>query len=348
MRFTVVGAGAIGGTVGAYLARDGNTVTFVDADQPHVRSMLEHGLQIRGYRETFTVTVDAEVPTDGRHELGTVLLCTKSQHTAAAARWVAPSLAADEAVVSLQNGLCERVIAHYVGAERVIGALVNFSADLIGPATVHFAGPGAFVLGELDGVATPRLAALVETLQCFGPVQATNNIYGFLWAKLAYANMLFATALVDEPIADVIERFPSLMVELVREMCEVANTEGVSLERFDDFDPAVFYPRADVSPGVTKQSLGTLIERRRSDPKNKTGIWRDLAVHHRKTEVDEQLGIAVSIGCARGLAMPLTHTLIRMIHEIEAEERGMSWSNLEALASECSTESAPLRRHEQP
>ncbi len=154
MRFTVVGAGAIGATVGAHLVRAGHTVKFVDSNERHVRAMRKHGLEIRGYGGTFTIAVDAETPRARFEGLGTVLLCVKSQHTAQASQWLAPFLASADAVVSLQNGLCEPVIAQYVGDNRVIGALVNFSADLIAPGIIHFAGPGAFYVGELDGSAT--------------------------------------------------------------------------------------------------------------------------------------------------------------------------------------------------
>jgi hypothetical protein len=70
MRYTVVGAGAIGGTVGAHLVRGGESVLFVDHDLAHVRAMQQHGLTIRGFAETFSVPVQATTPDALRPQRG--------------------------------------------------------------------------------------------------------------------------------------------------------------------------------------------------------------------------------------------------------------------------------------
>ncbi|NIR78398.1 MAG: ketopantoate reductase family protein, partial [Gemmatimonadetes bacterium] len=77
----------------------------------------------------------------------------------------------------------------------------------------------------------------------------TDNIFGYLWGKLAYAALLFATALTDASIADVLaeERFRPSLIALAREVVEVAEARGVSLEGFDGFDPAAF--RTDAPEG---------------------------------------------------------------------------------------------------
>src|ERR671939_633855 len=164
MHYTVFGAGAIGGTVGAHMVRGGESVLFVDRDADHVRAMQQHGLTIRGFAETFTVPVEATTPEALPDRLETVLLAVKAPATEAAVRSFADRLAPDGCVVSLQNGLNEELIARLVGCERTIGAFVNFSADYLEPGLIHFGGRGTFVLGELDGRGTPRLEALQRAL----------------------------------------------------------------------------------------------------------------------------------------------------------------------------------------
>jgi 2-dehydropantoate 2-reductase len=70
----------------------------------------------------------------------------------------------------------------------------------------------------------------------------------------------------------------------------------------------------------------------RAAVKTKTGIWRDLAVRKRKTEVGALLGATVARARSLGLATPLTERLIAMIEELEAGRRPMSWTNLDELA----------------
>jgi 2-dehydropantoate 2-reductase len=157
VRITIVGAGAIGGTVGAYLARSGTAVEMVDKDAAHVTAMAEQGLTIQGFDETFTVGVEAITPEKLSGPLDVVLLAVKAQHTADAITAIAPALTPDSTVVSLQNGLCPRVIAAEIGANRTIGALVNFSADYLEPGLITYAGAGTVRIGGLDGQPSPRL-----------------------------------------------------------------------------------------------------------------------------------------------------------------------------------------------
>jgi 2-dehydropantoate 2-reductase len=79
----------------------------------------------------------------------------------------------------------------------------------------------------------------------------------------------------------------------------------------------------------------------RANTKTKTGIWRDLAVRKRKTEVDGQLGVLVRKGEALGVAMPLTRRLIELIRDLEAGRRQMDWSNLDPLVALAEKENRP-------
>jgi len=344
---TIVGAGAIGGTIGAYLARAGVRVRLVDAHAPHVRAMNERGLRIQAFNEAFTVPVTACSPQDLTAPLGLVLLAVKAQDTEQATRAIAPLLAADSAVVSMQNGLCERVIAKAVGAERTVGCLVNFSADYLEPGEIAYGGPGTLRLGELDGTRSSRVDALQELLRPFGAVEVTDNIWGYIWAKLGYANMMFATALTDETMADVIDTYRGLLVDLASEIYEVAALEQVTPLRFDDVEPALYIPRDRRDWAAIDASLNRLVERRRADKKSRSGIWRDLAVRKRRTEVDQQVGVVADIGRDRGLPMALTSRLVQLVHEVEDGTRLRGLANLvelESLREELTLNPSALRR----
>src|SRR6185437_12587168 len=104
MRYAVIGAGAIGGTVAAGLVRDGHEVLVCDADAEHVAAINADGLRIEGPVEELAVRAPAVTPDGLPERLDAVLLAVKSHHTAAAMATVAPVLAADGFVVSLQNG----------------------------------------------------------------------------------------------------------------------------------------------------------------------------------------------------------------------------------------------------
>ncbi|MGH6960550.1 MAG: ketopantoate reductase family protein, partial [Dongiaceae bacterium] len=327
MNVTIVGAGAIGGTIGAHLAQAGHAVTFVDAAEDHVGAINTRGLTIEGRAGSFTVRAPAMAPNALRGPLGMVFLATKTMHTDDAARQIGPHLAPDGAIVSMQNGFNEERIAAVVGARRTIGAFVNFGADYQEPGRILFGGSGALVLGELDGAWSDRVATLVEALRAsFLPnTTATGNIWGYLWGKHAYAAMLKATALVDGSIADVLAD-PGVrpaLANLAAEVLALAAAEGVRPEGFDGFEPLAFRfpPQRDAQR--LEASLDALVAFNRTSLKAKSGIWRDLAVRRRKTEVESVVSELRARAGRHGIRIPLVEAVGRMIAEIEAGTREM-------------------------
>src|SRR3954447_12708487 len=110
-RLLIWGAGAIGGTLGAYFARAGHDVTMVDTVVEHVDAIVRDGLRVTGPIDEFTVRVPAFTPRTLSGVWDEIILATKAHHTDIAIRAVRPHLAPDGYVISAQNGLNELAIA---------------------------------------------------------------------------------------------------------------------------------------------------------------------------------------------------------------------------------------------
>jgi 2-dehydropantoate 2-reductase len=329
------GAGAMGGSIGASLVEAGRQLLFVEKDRDHVAAMNDRGLRITGPISGIHVPVDATHPDDLQGTYPTILLCVKAHHTGEAMAQLKGHLTDQGAVVSIQNGLCELEIAEVVGQGRTVGAFVNFGADYLEPGVVHRGNRGAVVVGELDGRKTQRVSAIHDLLRVFEPnAILTGNILGYLWGKLAYAALLFATALTDESIADVLDApaYRPLFRALGREVVAVAQARGVELHGFDGFNPHAFDSK--VLNIEADASLDDLVAFNRASAKTHSGIWRDLAVRKRPTEVDAQLGPVVKLGAELGVPTPLTQRLILQIHEVEWGKRAQRWENLDELLSD--------------
>lgn len=310
MQLTIIGAGAIGGTIGAHMVRAGHDVLFCDTDVEHVAAINRHGLVIEGPVANFTVAARAVTPDQLPAELCHVAIAVKSQHTAVAAEPLRGRLAADGYVVSFQNGLNNETLAEVVGEDRVIPSFVNFGADLLAPGRIMQGNVGTFRVGELPGRGiTQRVRDLVAALPY---AEATDNILGFLWGKEAYGAMLFAGAVSDLSIADSLEQddWRPLMLSVAREVLAQA---PVAPEGFDGFEPEDL-----------EGSLARLADFNRRSAKSHSGIYRDLVVRRRSTEVDGQLG---------GLKGPLTRHTAALIHAIERGERSCEVPNLRLLAA---------------
>lgn len=326
------GAGAIGGTLGAAFLRAGEEVLFVDNVKEHVDAINTKGLTITGPIFEGTFKAKACLPEEVEGQFERAYLCVKAHHTEAATRALVEHLPSDGYVVSAQNGLNEQVIARIAGENRVIGCFVNFGADYLEPGVVQYSGHGAVVIGELHGRFTERAERIYDLLKQFEPnALITNNIWGFLWGKLIYGALLFGTALTNDSIADVLENPQArpILRKLALEIATVAAINNIKPEAFDGFDPAAFGPLA--TPEQTERSFDEMVAHNRKSVKSHSGIWRDLAIRKRKTEVDAQVLPIVQIGKESHVPTPMVARLVKMIHEIEEGQRPLQLSNLEEL-----------------
>jgi 2-dehydropantoate 2-reductase len=310
LQLTIIGVGAIGGTIGAHLIRAGHDVLLCDADPAHVEAINRRGLSICGPVENFTVPARAVLPDDLPATVARAAVATKSHHTAAAAELLRGRLAPDGYVVSFQNGLTTGTLAAAVGPERVLASFVNFGADWLEPGLIMQGNIGTFRVGEPAGGLSERVRELAAALPYAEP---TDNILGFLWGKEAYGAMLYAGAVSDLSIADSLEdpKWRPLMLAIAREVLAQA---PVRPEAFDGFDPADL-----------EGSLARLVAFNRGSAKSHSGIYRDLMVRKRKTEVDDLL---------RDLNGPLTTYAGELIRAIERGERTCEVANLELLAAQ--------------
>ena len=332
MRLLVWGAGAIGGTVGAYAARAGHDVVLVDAAADHVDAIRTDGLIIEGPIETLTVRLPTFTPDTLEGRFQHVLLAVKAQATGPAVGQLEPHLAEDGYVVSLQNGLNERLIVDRVGVVRTVGAFVNFGADVVGPGRIHYGGRGAFVLGELDGRRSERVSELADVLASFDPgIEVSENVWGYLWGKMGYAAMLSAGALSNASIAESLEAVDArpIFATLAGEVLRVARAEGVTAMGFNGFDPVAFGPNGDEA--ARRSSFDAMTEHNRRSAKTHSGVWRDLAVRKRRTEVSAQFDPIFEAAVRHGIDLPVTSRMAALMQEVENGRREQSWSTLLAL-----------------
>jgi 2-dehydropantoate 2-reductase len=331
MRFTIVGAGAIGGITGGHLIRAGHEVTFVETADEHRAAIREHGLTLEGLSD-FTVRPAAVVrPEEVRAPLGTVLCAVKTLHTTAALAPVAPLLSRDEVVLSMQNGLAYRDVVDAVGAERTLVACFNFGGHYESPGHVVHGTRGGFHVGEIQGGVTPRVRGLAEMLSSVQECHASDDVLGCLWSKIAMASVFFATALVDADVPVILgrERYHALMADLVAETVAAADALGVRLTQLHGFDPDSLRLERRTVPAVrlALESIASSF----NPLQQRTGIWIDLAVRKRKTEAEPQLGRLVTEAEKRGVTMPLNRAVFELITEMEQGRRSFAWENLDEV-----------------
>lgn len=319
--YTVVGGGAIGGTLATHLALGGHTVQIVDTDTAHVAAIRQHGLKIESPDGTVETRIPAFTPDEAPDELGPVLLAVKSQATEAAMDWVGPRLRTDGYVASMQNGLNEATIADHIGRNRTVIAFVDLFADLVEPGVIKDGGIGTIAVGEFAGGTSNRVGDLAEALSHWGTPIVSDNVSGFLWSKLAFGAMLTASSFIDKDMSTVISENRTSMLELAREVFAISDALEFRLEGFDAFAPDKYRRTAPAS--TVDDAFDSLCEWLAGQTKTRSGIWRDINVRRRPTEVPAHYEPVLRIAEQHGISVPRLQTMVDVIRELEREEAVM-------------------------
>jgi 2-dehydropantoate 2-reductase len=161
MRIAVVGAGGVGGGYGAALAKAGADVTFI-ARGAHLAAMKSKGLKVESARGNSHL--QPTQATDDPKSVGPVdivLFCVKLWDVESAGEAIKPMVAADTAVIPLQNGVdASERLAPILGKQAVMGGVANISATIAEPGVIRQTGTVMrMVFGELDGGKSARAEA---------------------------------------------------------------------------------------------------------------------------------------------------------------------------------------------
>ena len=205
MKSVIVGAGAIGGYLGAKLAQAGADVTLV-ARGPHLAAMRANGLRLRSGEGDVTVNPTCTDDLAVVGEADVVWLALKSHSLPALAPRLGPLLGPETAIVTLQNGLpwwyFERqggplegtrletvdpggVIGQHLETQRIIGGVAWPAATLAEPGVIVHEEGNRFTIGELDGSRSDRCQAIARALTTAGlKCPVSTRIRHEVWLKL--------------------------------------------------------------------------------------------------------------------------------------------------------------------
>ena len=337
-KIAVLGAGAIGGAIGAYLARGGHDVTLIDTWPDNLAAIKANGLRVTAMEGEFTVKphalhlgeVSAQQP-----RFDVVIVCVKSYDTRWAAAFVEPYLTTSGFVVSAQNGINEETIAEVVGWPRVVGCIVTIGAGMYEPGHVERTNKfdrHCFTVGEPSGLVTQRLQSLAEIIAAAGATKTTTNLWGERWTKLASNCMGNALCGMTGLAADgfwMNERTRSLAIMIANELLDVAAAVGVELESIVGL-PAEHYRKAQQDTAIREQVEQAMTEMARDVGTGRPSLAQDV-LKFRKTEVNELNGYVIRKGRELGVATPVNEAVLRVMRRVESGELAPSLENLELL-----------------
>lgn len=309
MRFAVLGAGALGSLFGARLAAAGHPVTLLARADDHVDAVRERGLTLRTpYGSERTVTPAATTDPDAVTPPDCVLVCVKAHQTTAAMRGVAGTrlLAADPAILSLQNGLGNaRTLTNHVPADAVLTGVTAHGATRPEPGVVDHAGTGPTHIGRFEGPTDARTRDVASALSDAVEVTVVEDVRDRVWEK-AVVNVAVnaTTALADVPNGALVDGDPAdrLIRRAVAEAAAVGRAEGRDLP-----------PDARLVERVREVAAATA--------SNRSSMLSDLDAG-RRTEVEALHGAVVERAARHALAVPVLETLADLVRLAQPSSEG--------------------------
>lgn len=298
------GGGAMGGMFGGYLARAGEEVTLIDVSKDAVEAINAKGLSVEAKDGSVaTIPVRASLSAAEIGPVDLIVNFVKCYSTEAAIRAAAPLIGEKTAILTLQNGWgnADRIAA-VAGQDRVMVGLTYNAGTLLAPGRIKHSGIGRTVIGEIDGAASPRLAAAAAAFRRAGiDTEELPHIVDEIWKKLALNVCTLPTAALLRFAAHELIQHPEmldLMRGLLAEVAAVARPQGINLDETERWSAIV---------GLLEKAVGA-----------RASMLQDVEAG-RRTEIDVINGAIVEAGRRFQVPTPLNDAMVWMVKSLQAK-----------------------------
>ena len=308
MRVLIIGAGALGGLIGARLTEAGEDATLLEINQARAQLLNESGLMVgEAHKTERCVRIKVATSLDGFAPADLILVAVKTYQTRAAIEGARSAIGPQTWVLSVQNGVGNvEVIAEYVNPERILTGITFHSIQHTGPNRLRYRmGINPMQVAPFCGKVTEELRQLERTFCNAGlATDVVENVDHTVWQKLLHNAVVNPTSALtgltcDEMLEDAdLQQF---MREVCNEIVTVMKARGVPVvDEEDPYRPVI----------ASQRSLG----------KNRPSMWQDI-VRGLPTEIDSINGGVVDEAKRLGLEAPLNWGLVRMMHALERRAR---------------------------
>jgi len=320
MKIVIVGPGALGTLLGAYLLRGGAEVTLLGRpDQEALPNAAE--VEVKTFTgESFRTHLQTVYDPVSLKEVDFMIVCVKTFQTEAAVTPLAHLRDRIQAVVSFQNGVDkDLILERHFGRDKVIGGCCGEAAARADEKTIlHTMSMGTY-LGELDGSRTPRVEEAAGLFQRGGlSAEARSDVLSVEWCKwINFAAIAAVCALTRLPYYQNLlnPRSAELIAQVYREYAELAEAHGIAVRDYPGFEVrTISQASRDDAIALLRQRGDDL--RRKSATKIMPSLARDL-IAGRPTERESIFGFAVRAGDDRKVPMTFTRYAYALITAIE-------------------------------
>ena len=343
-KIAIVGAGAAGSYIAAFLTREGEDITLIDQWPEHVEKMKQDGLRASGSQGDFTVPVKALHMTEAqgiRELFDIIFIAVKSYDTEWVTHFAKRFLKPGGHVVSSQNCMNDELIASIVGYQREIPCVMShIEVALWEPAHVTRGGEvgrdhghDVFRVGETNGRITPRVEHLVEMLSCIDGARVTTNIWGERWTKLAQnamGNPVGAVSGLGSQAQATDRMARTLRIHIARETVLVGKALNYCIEPIGGTDADTW---ARANEGDVFEELDAKMSSSGGGVDWHSSMAQDV-IKKRRSEIDYMNGYVVRKGQEMGVPTPTSSAIVAAMREIDAGRLEQDPSNLDGVLAQ--------------
>jgi 2-dehydropantoate 2-reductase len=330
----VIGAGAIGGVIAGVLAREKYNVRLLTKYEELAGKISNEGIRVSGHCGDFSLKVPS---VGGPEELeglfDYVLIATKAAALEQVAEAMLPYMDENSRAVSLQNGICEDILAGVVGAERTVGCVVGWGGTMHEPGKVEMTSGGEFIVGNWDREGDKQLSELADMLNHIVPVKISGNIYEDLYSKLIINSCITTLGAVcgqylGEMLAD--RHVRDIFINVIGEAIDVANAMDIEVPPAANGKLNYYsFLSHGVLSGLRRHLMIRIIGMKYS--KLKSSSLQSLE-RGQKTEVENYNGYIAARGKENGVPTPVNEKLTGIVREIEEGKRPISPENFREVS----------------
>ncbi len=333
MKIILVGAGSIGGTTATMLKEKGYDIEIVEANHERAEKIRNEGITLTGalgnHTQKFTVYESIDELTE---TYDVCIIATKYFALATVAEKMLPHVKEDGIFMSMQNGICTKILSDVVGTDRTAGCMIGFGATMLPNGDVNVTSGGELKIGRVNGKIDDKITKLGEIYKALLPTKVVDNIDAQLYSKLIINSCINSIAALTGECVGVMlsaDAAKSIFLEIAREATYVSKKMGLKVP---PYATVLNYNLLLISNAnwfnTIAKLLVTIVGKKFGDVRPSTLQSLDRG---EKTEIDIFNGYIVKMGKEYGVPTPVNEQIYNFIKRIENGEDKSSMDNLKKI-----------------
>ena len=333
MKIILVGAGSIGGTTATMLKEKGYDIEIIEANHERAEKIRNEGLTLTGalgdHTQRFTVYESIDELTES---YDVCIIATKYFALASVAEKMLPHVKPDGIFMSMQNGICTKILSDVVGTDRTAGCMIGFGATMLPNGDVNVTSGGELKIGRVNGKIDDKITKLGEIYKALLPTKVVDNIDAQLYSKLIINSCINSIAALTGECVGVMltaDAAKSIFLEIAREATYVSKKMGLKVP---PYATVLNYNLLLISNAnwfnTIAKLLVTIVGKKFGDVRPSTLQSLDRG---EKTEIDIFNGYIVKMGKEYGVPTPVNEQIYNFIKRIENGEDKSSMDNLKKI-----------------